>query len=397
MPPRVATAAAVLLAACGGGAPDEPPARAVDTTAIADADLVSAVLDECHRPLRGHLDRIAAIVHLPDGSEVNLFALLPDKLRTAAGSDRFLLVHDDVTRFGEPPQPAPTAAEIATVRRLGTLLDAAALGPLHRARSCRRLGPAEFELAQPAGTPWQLRLRPGTLLPQSLTGPQGEVRILEHLRTSTTWMTKRAELTGLGACTIDFELAGLDWDADFFTLPGTRPPAAAGRPVMQVPVTSGVEPRSPVPVLVDSKAMRWVLLADPGQWPERVADYRPAHAEVERQDQQIAGFPLFFREGGQRWFALPFRRRPGGTAFAPPADWSIREVPAGRWLVVYPPTGELDARITTGESLLQDALTQLGLQAAGPITAQPFFHLHEGEPPVAKLQNPVVRVAVLVK
>lgn len=387
-----------LAAACGGEAQGPPPPipRAVDVGKIADADLVAAVLDECHRPLEGTLDRLAATVRLPDGAEVRLFAELPDKLRVATAAERLLLVDGAVHRLeGDAASPA-TPAQRERVQRLRTLLDGAALGPLHRATGCRRLGPAEFELAQPSGEPWRLRLRAGTLLPDRLAGPEGTVQVLDWLRTSTTWIVKRAEVAGLGACELRFDLAGLDWSDDFFAV--ARPTPTPDRtPAMRVPGSPGVEPRSPVPFLADGKATRWVVLDDPGPWCERATAYRPVHTELERQQQQVAGFPMFFTERERAMLAAPFRQRQGGPAFAPPAGWTIRDVPAGRWLVVYPPDGDLDARIGTGAQLLRDALAQKDLAAAGPIVVQPFFHLHEGEPAADKLNSPTVRMSVPVR
>lgn len=387
----------MLLAACGDEAPQEPAPRAVDTEALASAEVVAAVLDECHRPLLGALDRIAANVRLPDGSTVRLFAQLPDKLRTASDTERFLLVGDTVLALDDGTSSTPPPAAAERVRRLRTLLDAATLGPLHRASGCRRLGPAEFELEQPAGPPWRLRLRPGTLLPERLTGPGGDVGLLAYLRTTTTWMCKRAELDGLGICELHFELADLDWDADFFAVPSTAKRPATDRAKMQMPVTPGAEPRSPVPILVEGKALQWVVFPDPGTWPERAAAYGPVHAEVARQDQQIAGFPLLFADGERRMMGLPFRQRPQGAALVAPKEWTIRSIPASRWLVVYPPDGDLTARLATGEKLLQAELARQDLRATGPIAAQPFLHLHEGEPAADKLREPIVRVSVPVQ
>ena len=164
-----------------------------------------------------------------------------------------------------------------------------------------------------------------------------------------------------------------------------------------MPVTAGAEPRSPVPILVEGKALQWIVFPDPGTWPERVAAYGPVHAEVARQDQQIAGFPLLFADGERRMMGLPFRQRPQGAALVAPKEWTIRSLPASRWLVVYPPDGDLAARLATGEKLLQAELARQDLRATGPIAAQPFLHLHEGEPAADKLTAPIVRVSVPVQ
>ncbi len=387
---------ALLLAACGGDAPVRPVPRAVDLATIADADLVAAVLDECQRPLRGRLDRIAAVAHLPDGSEVRLFAQLPDKLRALGSDGSFLLLQDDVHRlFPDRFEPA-TASDAERVRRLRTLLDAALLGPLHRASSCHRTGPVEWDVAQPDGSKTRLTLRPGSLLPASLRGAGGEVRFVDYLRTSTTWMVQRAALEGLGECTLEFVFSDLEWAPDFFTAEPRPAATTTTAASTRLPAVAG-EARSPVPTVVETVAANWVVVADPGTWPQRCERYAPLHAELLRQGQQVAGFPILWQDGEQRWLAAPFRQRPNGAAFVPPAGWTIRAVPAGRWLVVYPPEGDLAARITLGEQRLREALAAQQLTARGPVIAQPFLHLEEGEPPADKLAAPVVRMSLPVQ
>lgn len=387
----------LLLAACGGDQEPRPPAaRAVDTATLADATVVDAVLDECHRPLRGGLDRIAASVRLPDGTEVRLFAQLPDKVRAIVGRAGFLAVGNRVVRLAEGSAGDASTDEAVRVRRLRTLLDAATLGPLHRAIACRRVGPATFDLAQPDGSTTRLELRAGTLLPESFAGAGGIVRLREHFRTpADTWIVTRAELDGLGPCSVQFDFADLAWDADFFALPGERA-TKSDRARMQLPMAGG-EPRSTVPVLVDFKAATRVDVDDPGAWGERAAVYAPLHAEVERQRQQIAGFPQLWTENGRRRLGLSFRRRADGPEFAPPAAWNVTPVPEGKWLVVYPANGDVDAKFAAGKAALEAALSDRGLRATGPITAQPFLHLQEGAPDAAKLEAPVVRVAVPVR
>ena len=93
----------------------------------------------------------------------------------------------------------------------------------------------------------------------------------------------------------------------------------------------------------------------------------------------------------------PLRRRDGGPAFAAPADWKIEELPATDVLQVYPTAGSFEAKVASGTKLLQGALAARGLQASGPITAQPYFHFERGEPPADKLAEPVVRVSVAVR
>lgn len=345
--------------------------------------------------------RVAATVQLADGSDVQVFAELPDKLRVQTPAARYLLRGEAVVRLDEGA-PAATAAEVLRVQQLRAVLDAAAFGPLHRATGCARLGPATFELTSAGGATTTLELRPGTLLPGSFRNAAGTVTIVDYLRTPTTWIARELELAApgqaqLGRCRVHFESGRIDWAADFFALPGTAaattPPA--DRPLL-VPGAS-TEPQSPVPVLVDGKPLRWAIVRDPGNWPSRVAAYAPLHEELTLQDQAIAGFPVFWQEDGERWLAAPFRQRRDGAAFVAPKAWQVRDLPGGRWLVVYPAEGDLPQKIAAGERLLQEAMRAQRLTPQGPITAQPFFHLQEGEPPADKLAAPKVRMAVRVE
>lgn len=353
------------------------------------------MLDECHRPLRGRLDRIAAVVHLPDGSEERLFAQLPDRLRTVGGTGNFLLAQGEVFRLQADGNQPATAGEAARVRALRTLLDAALLGPLHRARGCRRVGDTTWELPQPDDSVARLELRPGTLLPARLAAVGGDVRIVDYLRTSTTWMVQRAALDGLGECRLHFVFDDVAWAPDFFE-PRSEAPATRPTTPVRLPAAAG-EPQSPVPFVVETAAAHWIVVADPGTWPLRSERYAPLHAELVRQGQQVAGFPILGQDGDQRRLAAPFRGKRGGEPFAAPADWVIRAVPAGRWLVVYPPAGDLAERLADGERRLRAALTTMRLTARGDVIAQPFLRLEEGVPSDDKLAAPVVRMSLPVQ
>jgi hypothetical protein len=384
------------LVACGQQphAAPLPTPRAVDTAAIADEALVDAVLTECHAPLRGRMRRLVATVQFADGSPTQLFAELPDKLRVQAADARFLLVGDTIARLDEPER-APTAAEQRRVRLLQALLDAAAFGPLHRAAACRRTGPAAFALTTREGTEVGLELRPGTLLPRALRLPAGTITVLDYLHTPTSWVACELEAPELGRCRVVFDDGAVDWAKDFFALPeAAHAPAANGT---RITPSGRPEPQSATPTSVAVAALRWAVVRDPGDWPGRVAAYRPLHRELERQNQFVAGFPVFWREGDEAWLAAPFRQRESGPAFAAPSDWTVRELPDARWLVVYPRDGDFAQRCAAGERMLRDALAAQHLDARGPITAQPYVHLEEGEPTADKLAAPTVRIAVRIE
>jgi hypothetical protein len=202
-----------------------------------------------------------------------------------------------------------------------------------------------------------------------------------------------AELDGLGRCRVVLQKAGLSWPDRYFRAENEREPSR-NLAFLRAP---GAEPRSTTPVITDGKALRIVILEDPGDWPERSVAYRPLHEELERQGQQITGFPMLWTEHGKAWLGVPFRQRPGGGAAVLPPQWRVRDLAAGRWLAVYPDGGDFDARAAAGRTALETALRAQQLTARGPITAQPFLHLHEGEPTAEQLGSPTVRVAVPVE
>ena len=397
-------AAIALTHGCGakGAQQPAPRARTVDVAAIAECDLVNAVLDECHKPLRGTMDSIAASVRPAGGTEVQLYAILPDQLRVLAADGCYLLTGGTVFRLegAEAKEAAPEAA--ARVRLLRTVLDAATFGPLHRATGCRRTGPHEFELAQADGSSCKLRLRDHSLLPDSFASATGKVRIVEYLRTPVTWIAKQLELDGLGRCDVVLRLGDVDWAPDFFAPPAATKGESAvkgergQRNVMPVP-GAVPESRSEIPVEGELKATRWVCIADPGNWAARVAAYQPVHAELERQKQLIAGFPIFWQEESKAWLAVPFRQRANGPALEAPKNWQLREVPAGPCLQVWPPGQSLEEKVAAGERLLREALQTQRRPVAGPILTQYYLHLEDGEPSPEKLACPVVRMAVAVR
>lgn len=390
--PRVLLAL-TLLAACS-----DPPAaipRAVPSASLDPATLVDAVLDECHRPLRGKADRVAATIELPDGRSVQLFAQLPDDLRLQGDGEVLVLRGNEAARLaGGEALLRPD--EIARLRHLRTLLDAATLGPLHRASGCTRLGAHTFALAQPGGATVELALRPDTLLPAVLFAGDDAVQLHEYLRTAaSTWVVQVAASKALGRCKVRIDTGGIAWNADFFALPGTAAKPAGNRRV----VTPGVqvESKSPTPILVEGQAVRWVVTDDPGDWAARAEVYAPLFAELQRQQQANAGFPVLFREQDRAWLASPFRQRAKGPALAAPAGWQVRDIAAGKWLVVHPADGDLAARLAAGERMLRTAAESMGLTPRGPLTAQPYLRLEEGEPAADKLAAPTVRMALPVQ
>ena len=372
--------------------PDAP--RRVEAASLTASQLVDAVLDENHGPLRGRMDRIAATVQFADGSEVKVFAQLPERLRTTGPRGALLLVSGRAHRLGDTAGTEVDADTAAWLRHLLELIDAASLGPLQRATGCHRDDDGAWLLTDASGSTCRLRLRPDTLLPQQLGDGESAVTFVDFLRTTKTWMAQRVRHPSLGECRLSFDLADLQWSPDMFAPPASAEPAKAP-PTLVIPSGGNLgEPRSPTPIGGRAAAMQLVLLDDPGDWPGRAAAYAPIHAELERQNQKIAGFPMLFVDGDRKLLAAPFRQRPDGPPLVPPAGWTIRAEPDTELLVVYPPQGDYAQRCAAGAEALQAALATYGRKARGAIVAQPFLHLQDGAPPAEKLAAPVVRISV---
>ena len=141
---------------------------------------------------------------LADGETVRLFAELPGKLRVQSNGARWLQIDDALVRLDEAAA-APTAAERQRVAWLRTLLDAAAFGPLHRATACARTGPAAFQVTTAEGSTVAIALRPGTLLPRTLTFASGTVVVHDYLHTPTSWVARDLECPELGRCQLVFD------------------------------------------------------------------------------------------------------------------------------------------------------------------------------------------------
>ena len=338
------------------------------------------------------MQRIKASVSLGDEAPMLVQSALPDRARIRAGQTEWLVVEGRVSsRDGAEVRPS----EAQRLRDIVTVVDAAAFGPLYRAASCARSGDA-YELVDPGGGRTQVTLYPQTLLPSSFHLKEDRVDVLDYLRTPTSWVARELAHPRLGPCRVVFEDGGVQFPAGYFDEPGG---AAPTHDTIRAPIPGAVvERRSPTPIIVDGKATQLVVLSDPGSWAGRHDAYRPVVDELQRQGQRIAGFPcLFVDEDRRGLMAAPFRRRDGGRPFDAPADYRLSGVPAGRILVVYPPEGDVDARVEAGRRLLQRALANRGLTATGAMIAQPFLHLQQAAPTDDKLRAAPVRVWVPIE
>ena len=391
-------AALAATAACAphddDASPAQPPAGARRVTAdeLRPDGLVEAVLQECHRPLRARMQRVKATVTLGGEHSVLLQATLPDRARIRAGRDEWLVIEGRVSTL-TGADVAPSEAQ--RLRDIVAVVDAAAFGPLYRAASCARTDDA-YRLVDGSGRESQLTLFPQTLLPSSLHRSADRVDVLEYLRTPTSWVARMLAHPRLGPCRVVFEDGGVQFPDGYFDPERER---TGQQQVLRQPIPGAVvETQSPTPIVVDGKATQLVVLPDPGDWQDRYAPYREVVEELQLQNQRIAGFPCLFIDDDRRGLmAAPFRQRKGQAPFDPPSDFLVSDVPAGKLLVVYPPNGDVDARIEAGRRLLERALANRRLTAKGPMIAQPFVHLDAAPPEAAELVDVAVRVWVRIE
>lgn len=390
---------AALAASCSKGSPAVAPraaapanARAVPAGSVAAEQLVAAVLDECHRPLRLRMQRVKASVTLPSGARWLVQADLPHRARTRKGRQEWLANGGRVTSL-EGDEAASEAA--GRTLDLTVLVDVAAFGPLHRATGCSEEGDA-FHLAQPDGDAVRLALHPDTLLPSSMRVRGDLIAVEDYLRTPSSWVARRLRHPRLGVCEVVFEDGGIQFPDGYFD---PEREDKGQQPVIRQPIPGAVvETQSPTPIVVDGKATQLVVLPDPGDWQDRYAPYREVIDELQLQNQRIAGFPcLFVDEDRRGLMAAPFRQRKGQPPFDPPSDFLLSDVPAGKLLVVYPPDGDVEARIEAGRQLLERELANRRLTAKGPMIAQPFVHLDAAPPEAAELVDVAVRVWVRIE
>lgn len=358
--------------------------------------LPARVLQECHAPLRGTMNRLAATVTLPDGSELRAFAKLPALLRIASPGGQFLLRDDTCYRIDAPVGPAPAAA-LERMQALRDLLDAAAFGPLHRATGCTATATAgDYAITVPEATPVRLMMRPQTLLPAAFVFGAARVDVLDYLRTPSTWIAKRLHHPALGDCVVRFEVSDVEFEESVFAPPGAAREGGAP-PQMRMPAEA-IERRSSVPILADTKPVRWVVLDDPGDWASRTALYAPWDACLQGLGQVIAGFPILTELDGRPVLAVPFRARKGQSDSNLRLREGTRELAfgAGLELFVFPPQGDLPTRRADGERMLREVAAAQGLVPEGSVRCQVYVHLEDGVPTAEALQSPTVRMSFRV-
>ncbi|MBK8097284.1 MAG: hypothetical protein IPK26_09260 [Planctomycetes bacterium] len=365
---------------------------------MTDADVPVAVVRACIGPLSG-LDQAAIEVTLPDGVVEKFCVRLPEAIRSQDQPAAFVVGDDawQVMDGAAAPLPAERRERLLALRELA---EVATLGPVRRCVVCTRVAATTFSLLQPDGRTYVMTLAAGSLLPDALAVGERSHRIQEFLDTPTTHVPSAIVAPELGSCRVKITLHDAGWPGDWFARPqvaSTSTPSAA-KATVQMPTERTVSSGQPrMPKIESVRALRWLCVADPGDWPTRAAVYRQHAEAVQAADQALAGFPAFFRDGDRDLMAIGFRAREGAEPYSAGAGIEVRELPAGRALVVFPRGEDFAACAANGSQLLQTAMAERKLTAAGPIVAQPYFHLQKEVPDADRLRSPTVRVSVLLQ
>lgn len=396
MTPRVVAAwCSLVVAACGDGTSAGAAPPIVDLATVVDAEVPVALVRACLGPLSG-LDQLAAEVTLPDGVVEKVCTRLPEAIRSQDQPAVFLVGDDAWRVVGGVAEPLPPG-RLARLRALRELLDVATLGPLRRCVVCTRVAATTFALLQPDGRTFTLTLAADTLLPETLVVGDRSHRVQGYLTTPATHVPQAIVAPELGACRVQITLHDAGWPPGWFSRPQAGTPAAP-KATVRMPTERTVSTGQPRTPKVESvRALRWLCVDDPGDWERRAAIYRQHAEAVQAADQTLAGFPAFFRDGDRDRLAIGFRARDGAAPYVAPAGVEVRDLPAGRVLVVFPTGDDFAACAAQGAELLRQALLERKLSAAGPIVAQPYFHLQKEVPDADRLRSPTVRVSVLLQ
>lgn len=383
-----------------------PGARRVDLSRISEQDLIAAILTECHTKLQKRMQQIKVLITIPSGRQLLVQADLPNRFRVQEGLRTYILNGTEVQRLDDGAANEPVTeseANRAMVRPLSQVVDAVAFGPLYRATNCRREG-SNFILTDATGTTTKLQLYEDTLLPSAIIysrrqedQTQTSVYFDGYLRTKTTWIVNKATIEPIGTCSTSFEDGGVVFATDFFKAKGSDVKADARKTTRMSAPGAVRESESATPIQVVGKAMSWVVQSSGSNWSQQHKLYKPVIAELETQNQKIAGFPMIWHEGSKQFLGAPFTRRTAGKPLIPPAGWHIETSPVTSQLVVYPAKGSVEDRIRIGTAQLQRHVANRKLTMIGPIVAQPFLHLHEAVPSTNKLADCKVRMSVRIQ
>ena len=385
------------------GCSDEREGPGVDD--LSPAELLAAVLEYCHGPLQGGMERSLLDIQgvSPEGiPPVRIALWLPDLMRVDGDTVEILRGGDGwrCPRPGDGPTFKLDGAGLASLVEMRDLLRGLLLIPLYEMQSVKREGSALLvELGD--GERWYLELRDGSLLPASLRGPPGEIRFLEYVETSVTRLPRRASLGELGERQVRLRTSGIRFEPFLFADPETQlaQELPQGSPREAASFSMGADRRPASPEEMQIPAAFWLEIQDPGDWQRRAELVKSSHRALYGLGQTLAGFTGFVEEGQRTLMVIPFfpDQERGSRPFVRREDQVVRRLPEHRALVVYPPEGAFAEAVASGtEQLERHALRNL-LETAGPVRVYPYIFLGQRVPTAEDLASVIVRLELPIR
>lgn len=353
---------------------------------------IAALVATCHGVLQGQAKMTSALLHLRHNKNDDLpeqvILWTEDRMRIvrrnrqvdirlAQGAWR-LTPHASAVEHG--------ADKIEKLDRLQSLLRAALLEPLYRAKKVALQGPSVYALTLADGTTWQLEVRSfkpthgdAVFLPWKLKGPAGELTWHRYLHTGVTHLPDRMGLGEFGERLLSLEASDLTLDESWFSDPLNPDYVTPGRSETFVRDTNpGVKRQPGKPRIGYTRASRSIVLADPGTWTERAALVNQHARRLYAQGQEGDDLEFLFERDGVRCYAIPFTmRRDDGCPFVPDKDQEVLRLPRQRAVILRTsPLKIAEARATAGVILEQYVATNK-LKVAGPLRIRPFIEMDQ--------------------
>lgn len=425
--PQVAVALAVALAAATAaalaviplsGCDEAPrPGPTLEQQAAGDPTaVIESILERCHGVLRGRKKMSNSLVELRGSAEDTA----QETLLLGEGARLRVTRRNGTIDMSTPegawrtrPHAAAEALDETSRRALGRyrqLVSAALLAPLYAAAKVTREDPfvytivtrGEGEGEAEGGEAWRLtlsgrRVTEGSttrnvLLPEKLQGPTGLIVFEEYLHTGVTHLPSVVVLGEVGRRWFRLVRSDVELLPHVFADP-TSGPADRSTAIAGPGWAHGNGPGGRPAALVTVPNRRCLAFRAAATWEGRQRQIAEHGSALAAAGQEASDLDFLFDEKGQRWYAMPFRRRDGegdGEPFVPPTGQRLVTIENERAVAVTPPRGtmaECEAAARTAiESFLASEAGR-GLTPAGPLRIKPYLEPERGPPTPQQLKN----------
>jgi len=353
---------------------------------------ITTLVETCHGVLQGEAKMTSALLNLRHGEDDDL----PEQVILWT-EGRMRIVRRNRQVDIRLPQgawhltPHASALEhesskIEQLDRLQSLLRAALLEPLYRAKNVVQVGPSAYDLTLTDGTVWKLQVQSfkpaqgdAVFLPWKLAGPAGRLTWHSYLHTGVTHLPKEMELGEFGKRLVSLEASNLTLDDGWFSDPlnpdyvtpdNKQAVLRDGNP------GAGHQPGKP---RIDyTRASRSIVIKDPGTWTERAALVNQEARRLYAQGQEGDDLEFLFERDGTACYAIPFTmRRDGGRPFVPEQGQDVLRLPRQRAVILRTSPMEIAAAKATARTILDKFVKTNGLEVAGPLRIRPFIEMDQ--------------------